>query len=52
MVGIATGYVLDGRGLEGRIPVGLRFFASPCPDRFLGPPSLLSSGYEGLFLQG
>jgi hypothetical protein len=30
-----------------------RIFSSPChPDRFWGPPSLLSNGYWGLFPQG
>jgi len=25
------------------------FFSPPCPDRFWGPPGLLSNGYQGLF---
>jgi hypothetical protein len=34
-VGIATGYMLDGRGVGARVPVGARFFSSPRrPDRF------------------
>jgi hypothetical protein len=46
-VGIATGYRLDDRG---SIPGGgWEFFSStPCPDRFWGPPSLISNGYRGL----
>jgi hypothetical protein len=33
-----------------RVPVGSRIFSSPCrPDRFCGPPILLSNGYRGLF---
>jgi hypothetical protein len=35
-----TGYVLDDRGVEVRVPVGSRIFSSPHrPDRFWGPPS-------------
>jgi hypothetical protein len=49
-VGIATAYGLDGRGIGDRVPVYVRFFLSPRrPDRFLGPPSLLSSRYGGSF---
>jgi hypothetical protein len=48
--GVATGYGLDGRGVGVRVPVGPRLFSSPRrPDRFWGPPSLLSNGYQGLF---
>jgi hypothetical protein len=33
VVGIATGYGLDDRGVEVRVPVGVRIFSSPCrPD--------------------
>jgi hypothetical protein len=48
VVGIATGYRLDGRGVGVRVPVGLRIFFSPSrPDRLWGPPNLLSNGYRG-----
>jgi hypothetical protein len=44
VVGIATAYGLDGRGIGDRVPVEARFFLSPRhPDRFLAPPSLLLS---------
>jgi hypothetical protein len=43
-------YGLDGRGVGVRVPVGSRIFSSPRrPDRFWGPPSLLSIGYRGSF---
>jgi hypothetical protein len=49
VVGIATGYGLDG-GVGVRIPVGSRIFFSPSrPDRFWGSHNLLSNGYRGLF---
>jgi hypothetical protein len=52
VVGIATGYGLDGRGVGVRVPEGSRIFTSPrCPDRHLGPPNL-SNGYRGLFPRG
>jgi hypothetical protein len=52
-VGIATGYRPDGRGVGVRVPVRVRFFSSPRhPDRFWGPPSILSNGYRGLLLRG
>jgi hypothetical protein len=48
-VAIATGCRLDGRGVSVRVPVGTRFLPSPhLPDRFWGPPSLLSNGYGGV----
>jgi hypothetical protein len=48
-VGIATGYGLGDRGVGVRVPGGSRIFSSPRrPDRFWGPPSLLSNGYRGL----
>jgi hypothetical protein len=44
---MVTGYGLDGRD---SIPGSARFFSSAQrPDRLWGSPSLLSSGYRGLF---
>jgi len=43
-VGIATGYVLDGPGIESRWEWGDIF--RTCPDRPRGPPSLLYNGYR------
>ena len=43
IVGIATGYRLDGMGIESRW-VGEIFHT--CPDRPWGPPSLLHNGYQ------
>jgi hypothetical protein len=49
-VDIATGYGLDGRGVESRVPVRRRFFSSPRrPDWFCGIPSLPSNGCQWLF---
>jgi hypothetical protein len=48
VVGIATGYGLDDRGVGVRVSVGSRIFSSPRrPDRLWGPPNLLSNGYRG-----
>jgi hypothetical protein len=42
VVGIATSYGLDDRGIGVRVPVGSRIFFSPRPpDRLWGPPNLL-----------
>jgi hypothetical protein len=43
-VGIATGYGLDDRGVEVRVPVGSRIFSSPRV-----PPNLLSNACRRLF---
>jgi len=43
IVGIATGYGLDGPGIESRW--GGEIFRT-CPDRPCGPPSLLYNGYR------
>jgi hypothetical protein len=52
-VGIANGYRFEGRSFGFRASVGVRSFSSPCrPDRFLGSPSFLYSGYHGLFPGG
>jgi hypothetical protein len=52
-VGVATGYGLDGRGVGLWVPVGTRFVSSlRRPDRFGGPPSLLSIGCLWLFPRG
>jgi hypothetical protein len=53
VVGIATGYGLDGRGFRVRDPVGSRILSSSRrPDRLCGPPNLISNGYRGLFPRG
>jgi hypothetical protein len=50
-VSIETVHGLDGQGVRVRVPVGALFFSSPNhPDRFWGPPSILSRGYWGLSL--
>jgi hypothetical protein len=53
VVGIATGYGLDDRGVGVRVPVGSRIISSPRrPDRLWGPPNLLPNGYRGLLPRG
>jgi hypothetical protein len=53
VVGIATGYGLDNRGVGVRIPARTRIFTSPrCPHRLWGLPSLLYNGHRVLFLRG
>jgi hypothetical protein len=53
VVGIATGYGLDDRGVGVQVPVGVRIFTSPRrPDRLWGPPNLLSNGYRGVIPRG
>jgi hypothetical protein len=47
-VGIPTGYGQDAQGVGVRVAVGAEFVSSSLrPDRFKGPPSLLSNGYCG-----
>jgi hypothetical protein len=47
LVGIATHYGLNDRGVGVQVPVGSRIFSSPRrPDRLWGPPNLLSNGYR------
>jgi hypothetical protein len=53
VVGIATSYGLDDRGVWVRVPVGSGIFCSPDrPDQLWGPSNLLSDGYWGLFPRG
>jgi hypothetical protein len=46
IVGIATGYGLDDRGVGVRVPVG-KFSSPRLPDRLWGPSNLVSNGYRG-----
>jgi hypothetical protein len=53
IVSIVTAYGLDDRGVGVQVLVGSRIFSSPRhPDQLWGPPSLVSNGYQGLFLCG
>jgi hypothetical protein len=46
VVGTATNYWLDERGVGVRVPVESRIFSSSSRPT-LGPPNLLSNGYRG-----
>jgi hypothetical protein len=53
VLGIATGYALNERGVGVRVPVGSRIFSSPRrPDRLCGPSSFLYNWYQGLSPMG
>jgi hypothetical protein len=53
VVGIATGYRLNDRGVGVRVPIGSKIFSSPRhPDQLWSPTNLLSNGYQGLFPRG
>jgi hypothetical protein len=53
VVGIATAYGLDNRGIEIRVRIRSRIFISPChPDRFWDPTNILANGHRVLFLRG
>jgi hypothetical protein len=53
VVGIATGYRLDDRGVGVPVIVGSRIFSSPRPPGMLWRPlNLLSIGYRGFFPGG
>jgi hypothetical protein len=49
VVGIATGYGLDGPEVGVRAPVGVRIFPPRRPDRPWGPPSLYPMDTGGSF---
>jgi hypothetical protein len=50
VVGVATGYGLDDRGIGVRVLVVSRIFSSPRhPGRLWGPPNFVSNRYRGLF---
>jgi hypothetical protein len=53
VVCIATGYRMDDKGIEVRVPVGPRIFSSPhSPDWLWGSSILLYNGYLRLFPRG
>jgi hypothetical protein len=53
VVGIATDYGMNDRGVGVRVPVRPRIFSSPLrPNRLWDPPNLLSNGYLGLYPRG
>jgi hypothetical protein len=52
VVGIATGYGLDDRGVGVWVPIGPRIFSSPRPDRLWGLPNLYPMGTGALFPEG
>jgi hypothetical protein len=53
LVGIASGYGLNGGGVGVRVPLGSRIFSSPRRlDRLWAPPNLLSNGYRGALSRG
>jgi hypothetical protein len=53
IVGIATGYAPDDRGVGVPIPEESRFFSSPRrPDWLWGPPKVQYNGYRGLLPRG
>jgi hypothetical protein len=53
VVGIATGYELDDRGVGVRVPVRSRIFSFPsCPDRLWGHSASYTMGNRGTFPEG
>jgi hypothetical protein len=53
IVGIATGYGPDDRGVGVRVPGGSRIFSYPRrPDRLWGPPAFYSMGTGSSFPGG